>query len=182
MSASAGEIVVPDDLLAGGQTARIFEWRDGRGSDAPPHFARVAPEPKSLLGRETVVSTHPASHSLTVADALAAAMIRSDLFLGMSRKSGGLISDSEVAAFIDEEAVPRFPAGTTQIPAIGTYDSCASGVIHEPSRMLSILHPCDPASKAKIHELAAIYCRRFEQEVVLIAMSPALVFAAAGSG
>ena len=101
---------------------------------------------------------------------------RTLVFLGMSREDGQLIPDSEVSAFIDEVVVPRFPTGTTQVCANRTYGSRTSGVIHEPSRLLTILHPNDPASRAKIHELATIYRTRFQHELVLIALSPALVF------
>jgi hypothetical protein len=113
------------------------------------------------------------------ADIVASTMIRSDLFLGLSRKNGQLIADSEVSAFVDEVVVPRFPAGTTQVCANGTYNSCTLGIIHEPSRLLTILHPNDSVSRAKIHELAAIYRLLFQQETVLIVMSPTLVFGVA---
>jgi hypothetical protein len=107
---------------------------------------------------------------------VASTMIRSELFLGQSRKNGRSIADDEVSAFVDEEVVTRFPAGTTQIATNGTYGSRLGGVIHERSRLLTILHPVDPVSEAKIHKVAELYRIRFQQEAVLVAMTPALVY------
>lgn len=173
-----GGVLVPDDILTAANVRIIFEWQDGDGPDAPPP-APVAPIPKQPLAPLAGAAALPTSASRAAADAVAATMIRSELFLGMSHKDGRPIADSAVSAFVDEEVVPRFPAGTTQVSANGTYGSRASGVIHEPSRLLTILHPNDAASRAKVHELAAIYRTRFQQEMVLIAMSPALVFSVA---
>lgn len=177
--APAGAVVVPDDILTAANVRLVFEWRDGDGPDAPPPPTPVAPvsnPPLAPLGGVAALSlpAPPAS-----ADAVATTMIRSELYLGMSRNDGQLIADSEVSAFVDGEVVSRFPAGTTLVAASGTYGSRTSGVIHERSRLLTILHPNDPASWTKIHELATLYRTHFQQEEVLIAVSPAMVFGAA---
>ena len=177
--APAGAVVVPDDILAAANVRIVFEWRDGDGPDAPPPPTPVTPIPKSPLAPLAGVAALPVPSRRAPDDAVAATMIRSELFLGMSRKDGQPIADSEVSAFVDDEVVPRFPAGTTQISANGTYGSLTSGIIHEPSRLLTILHVNDVESRAKVHELAAIYRARFQQELVLVAMSPALVFGVA---
>ncbi len=177
--APAGAVVVPDDILTAGNVRVVFEWRDGDGPNAPPSPVPVTPVPKPPPAPLAAVGALPVPAPRASADTEAATMLRSEMFLGMSRKDGQPIADSEVSAFVDGEVVSRFPAGTTLVAADGTYGSRTSGVIHERSRLLTILHSNDTASRAKIHELAAIYRTRFQQELVLIAMSPALVFGAA---
>ncbi len=173
-----GGVLVPDDILVAANVRIIFEWHDGDGPDATPPTP-VSPTPPPHLAPDGGIAVVTASEGTAVANAVAATMVRSELFLGMSRKDGQPIAEAEVSAFVDEEVVPRFPGGTTQVSANGTYGSRAAGIIHEQSRLLTILHPNDPASTAKIHELAGIYRARFQQELVLIAMSPALVFSIA---
>jgi hypothetical protein len=178
-SVPVGGVLVPDDILTAANARIIFEWHDDDGPDAPPPTAPLPPASRSPLtpsrGLATVAMLEPAAPD----EAVAATMVRSELFLGLSRKDGNPIADAEVSAFVDEEVIPRFPAGTTQVSASGTYGSQAAGVIHEASRLLTVLHPNDPTSRARIQELAAIYRKRFQQEMVLIAMSPALVFSVA---
>lgn len=174
-----GGVLVPDDILTAANVRIIFEWHDDDGPDEPPTPAPVSPTPPPPLAPVGGVAVAATSEGTVVADAVATSMVRSELFLGMSRKDGQPIAEAEVSAFVDEEVVPRFPAGTTQVSANGTYGSRAAGIIHEQSRLLTILHPNDPASRAKVQELAGIYRARFQQEMVLIAMSPALVFSIA---
>jgi membrane protein DedA with SNARE-associated domain len=169
-----GGVLVPDDVVATANARIIFEWMDGDGLEQPTAPTPVAPGPlKSLSPADTVVAL---SESADAAKAIAVTMIRSELFLGQARHAGQPISDEEVSAFVDKEVVPRFPAGTTQIAASGTYGSRFGGVIHERSRLLTILHPVDPVSKAMVHDVAELYRSRFQQEAVLVTMAPALVF------
>ncbi|MHC1770094.1 MAG: DUF3574 domain-containing protein [Verrucomicrobiia bacterium] len=174
-----GGVLVPDDILTAANVRIVYQWEDGEGPEPPLSALPVAQNPKPPLAPWTGAATLPSVSSRMPEDDLAATMIRSELFLGMSRKDGQVIEDSEVSEFVDSEVVGRFPAGTTQIAASGTYGSRTLGIIHEPSRVLTILHAHNPVDMAKVRELATLYRTRFEQEAVLIAMSPALVFGAA---
>jgi hypothetical protein len=171
-----GGVLVPDDVLTTANARIIFEWQDGEGPDAPPPTTPVSPVPKPPIAPLAGLAVAAMPASAAAADALGEVMVRSELFLGMSRQDGQGITEAEVSAFVDGEVIPRFPAGTTQITADGTYGSRVAGVIHEPSRLLTILHPNDPVDRTKIREIAAAYRTRFQQEMVLVTMSPALVF------
>lgn len=169
----AGVVVVPDDILTATNVKIIFEWQESDDQEVQPPSASQSPH--AHIGG---VAALPVDGPRAVPTAEAVKMIRSELFLGMSRKDGQPIAASEVSAFFDEEVVSRFPAGTTLVSANGTYGSRTTGIIHEQSLLLTILHSSELASWTKIQELAEIYKTRFQQEAVMIAMSPALVFGA----
>jgi len=171
-----GSFLVPDDVLMADNSRLIFEWQDGDQPFAPPISTFVGPVPKSPELTDEGTTIAEGAISPTSLDGRVELLVRSELFLGMARNDGRTVTEAEMSMFVDEEVIPKFPSGTTQISAAGTYESQTAGVIHEPSRLLTILHPNNLGEQAKIREIAAAYRTRFHQEMVLITMSPALVF------
>ena len=49
-------------------------------------------------------------------------------------------------------------------------------LVHEPSHVLSLVHPADAASETAVGEIVAEYKNRFEQEAVLRVRSPAFTW------
>lgn len=140
-----GGVLVPDDVLTASNARIIFEsqaTRAGRMRHRRPRWPALFPKPSIAPLTGVAVAAMPAP--ATTADASAEVMVRSELFLGMSRQDGRGITEAEVSVFVDGEVIPRFPAGTTQVSADGTYGSRVAGVIHEPSRLLTILPPERP--------------------------------------
>lgn len=90
-------------------------------------------------------------------------------FFGKSIPSGGVVTDTAFAQFLDQEVTPRFPAGFTVVPAMGQYRE-ANGVIdHEVSDILILFYPRGSVSDAskKIEEIRTAYNKTFHQESVL---------------
>jgi len=95
--------------------------------------------------------------------------IRTELFFGMSRPDGGLISDSEWDGFLDAEVTPRFPDGLTVLSAAGQWQGEDNQIVEEPSKLLILLYPREaiPESHKEIEEIRAAYEKAFQQESVL---------------
>ncbi|HYE19777.1 MAG TPA: DUF3574 domain-containing protein [Tepidisphaeraceae bacterium] len=97
---------------------------------------------------------------------------RTELYFGLKKPGGALVTESDFKRFLDESVTPRFPDGLTVMQAEGRYRSQTEGLIEEPTRVLVILH--DRADD-KIDALTRDYIKRFDQESVLRSDSTARV-------
>lgn len=100
---------------------------------------------------------------------------RSEVFFGLSRPDGPMITNAEWQAFVNEVVTPKFPAGLTIVDSAGQWRNANGRIEQEPSKLLVLLHPQNPAIEAQIDEIRALYCQRFQQEAVMKATSVALV-------
>jgi Protein of unknown function (DUF3574) len=91
---------------------------------------------------------------------------RTELCFGLSKPDRTIIADAEWQSFIDQQIVPRFPAGFTVVPAEGRWFQDGQTRV-EPSRIVIILHPKTHQTNAMIDEIAREYARRFNQDAVL---------------
>jgi hypothetical protein len=103
----------------------------------------------------------------TAAETRRGCAVATELFFGLSRPDGGLVSEAAWQSFLADVATPLFPAGFTILAAQGQWrqDGTAS-VIREPSRILVVIHS-DPADEDRIDALIASYKTRFAQQSVL---------------
>jgi hypothetical protein len=90
-------------------------------------------------------------------------------------KPAGEVSSTDWADFLATTVTPRFPAGLTAWQASGQWRSDTGELVHEPSHVLSLVHPADAASETAVGEIVAEYKNRFEQEAVLRVRSPACI-------
>jgi hypothetical protein len=93
--------------------------------------------------------------------------VREELFFGMRKPDATLVTEAEWQAFVDSVVTPRFPDGLTVLAGYGQYRLNDGTLIHEPSRVLILIHQRAPDVERRIREIAAIYCRRFAQESVM---------------
>jgi hypothetical protein len=93
---------------------------------------------------------------------------RTELFFGLSKRGGGLVSNEEWDKFSRTVLVPAFPEGFTVISGSGAWRDENGTVRTEPSRVLIILHD-DTSSDAndRINQVANSYIVNYEQEAVL---------------
>ena len=101
--------------------------------------------------------------------------VRSEIYFGLSKPGGGMVSAEEWQRFVDEVITPKFPAGLSVVDASGQWREQSGRIAHEPSKMLVLLHPKDAAIEAQIDEIRAEYRRRFQQEAVMKVTSSARV-------
>jgi hypothetical protein len=94
-------------------------------------------------------------------------MRRTEMFFGLSRPDGGVVSDQEWQAFVNETITPRFPDGFTVVDGQGQWREANGHIAQERSKLLLILHLRDEAATAKLDEIRAAYKQRFNQEAVI---------------
>jgi len=94
------------------------------------------------------------------------AMLETQLFFGMSRPTGGEVTQQDWDAFMQSEVVPRFAQGFAVIETTGFWqDGQSKRTINEPGRMISrLLRPGDAEA---IPLIIDAYKQKFDQESVL---------------
>lgn len=89
------------------------------------------------------------------------------LYCGLSIPGGGVVSQTELDAFIAEAVEPRFPGGFTIWRARGQWRGGS-----EESVVIEIVHARDPQLDRAVQEIADAYRARFHQEAVLRVTAP----------
>jgi Protein of unknown function (DUF3574) len=93
---------------------------------------------------------------------------RTELYFGLSKADGSIISDADFGKFIDQEVTPRFPDGLTLISGLGQFKNAAGVIIREPSRLLILFYPLgDRENNKKLEAIRSAYKSTFQQESVL---------------
>jgi hypothetical protein len=97
----------------------------------------------------------------------AAPVIRSALYFGLRRASGGgEVTAEEWATFLAREITPRF-GGLTVFAAEGQWLGSDGPLVRERSRVVVILHPDTDGPRAAIADVIRRYRARFDQQSVL---------------
>lgn len=94
-------------------------------------------------------------------------MVQTELYFGLMGPQGETIADSSFTRFVQQEVTPAFPQGYTIMPAQGQWQMDDGQIVQEPSRVILILHPREPALSARLDTIANRYCRAFAQEAVM---------------
>jgi hypothetical protein len=95
-------------------------------------------------------------------------LVRDTLYFGMTRPGGGAaISADDWRSFVDGKLAIVFPNGFTIVDATGQWRGADGAIAREPSKLVSVLHPDDPASEHGIADVIHAYQLRFAQESVL---------------
>lgn len=97
--------------------------------------------------------------------------VRTELFLGRNLPDGGILSASDVDAFLAREAGPRLPSWTV-LEAHGHWTGPDGGVVDEPTSVLVLLHP-PGEHEASLEEIRRAYVREHGQDSVLRVDTPA---------
>jgi hypothetical protein len=94
---------------------------------------------------------------------------RTELYFGLSKPDGSLVTDEDWAEFLSAEVTPRFPAGFTTLEGRGQFRDNSGTIVRERSRVLIFLYTRETRreSRAKIEEIRNAYIKRFRQESVL---------------
>ncbi len=133
------------------------------GAIAPTVYAH--PKPEMLT--QPAVNTSPASlrcKALGPGEAFA----RTELYFGLSKADGSIISDADFGKFIDQEVTPRFPDGLTLLSGLGQFKNSAGVIIREPSRIIILFYPLgDKENTKKLAAIRSAYKTTFQQESVL---------------
>lgn len=93
---------------------------------------------------------------------------RVEMFFGMSKPDGGVVTEDQFKDFIDKEVSTRFPDGFTVMPTQGQWRGKDGRIIREEGRLLILMSPISPGSKDKTSAIRETYKHRFNQESVLL--------------
>ena len=95
--------------------------------------------------------------------------IRTELYFGRNKPTGGTVSVEEWQRFVDEFVTARFPDGLTILEANGQWRGRDGIIAREESTVIVLLYSRKDrkAADIKIEEIRAEYKRRFDQESVL---------------
>lgn len=119
---------------------------------------------RPLVGRNLDVTAPTAASSCRPGGK---AMVRNELFFGLSRKSAAPVSEAEWSAFVDTEVTPRFPDGLTVVDAYGQWRGSGGAIAKERSKVLIIWHPQSAEADTKLEAIRTAYKARFAQESVM---------------
>lgn len=93
---------------------------------------------------------------------------RTELYFGVARPDGQVVSDSKFKRFLDQEITPRFPDGLTQLSGFGQFRNSGGQIIQENAKVVILLYPLDDAdASSRIEAIRDAYKRAFQQESVL---------------
>jgi hypothetical protein len=93
--------------------------------------------------------------------------VRSELFMGLVRSDGALVTEQAFAEFVDRAVTPALPGGFTLLASRGQYRDSHGTLVREPSHVLIVLHHGEPASERALERLRTSYKHAFAQESVL---------------
>jgi hypothetical protein len=128
-----------------------------------------------LLASVSGVDRVAAQSSLQCSGAQKPAAVAELMF---GRKIGGRIavSESKWSRFVDREITPRFPDGLSVVDARGQWrDRKHNVIVHEPSKLVTIVLPGDPQDQARLSAIIAAYKSRFRQQSVGLIVRQACV-------
>ncbi|HEY9538684.1 MAG TPA: DUF3574 domain-containing protein [Kiloniellaceae bacterium] len=94
-------------------------------------------------------------------------MARLELYFGTQRPGGAPVTETEWAAFLDEEVTPRFPDGLTVLEGNGQWRNSRGIITKETSTVLVILYEPSAEKHTAIEDIRAAYKDRFDQESVM---------------
>ncbi len=88
------------------------------------------------------------------------------IYFGTQTPSGQ-VTPEQWTAFVDQVVTPKLPNGFTTWSASGQWQSATSGIVKEPSYVLSLVHQPGQAQGAAVDQIIAAYKSKFQQEAVL---------------
>lgn len=100
---------------------------------------------------------------------------RTELFFGLSKPDGSVITEQEFQQFIDRKITPLFPEGLTLLTGTGQFQTSAGTITKERSKLLILLYPSsnDPVDlgganrNGAVEQIRKAYKNAFKQESVL---------------
>ena len=93
---------------------------------------------------------------------------RTELYFGMSKPDGTLVTEAEFKAFMDKEITSRFPDGLTLLTGYGQYLGENGEIAKETSNVLVLFYPSDMTdANENIEAIRSKYEKLFQQESVL---------------
>lgn len=94
-------------------------------------------------------------------------LTKDELYFGLSKPGGEMISEAEWQLFLRRVITPRFREGITVVDAYGQYLNSGGNLIKEKSKLVILIHENSQKKNQSIEEIIASYKQTFKQESVL---------------
>jgi Protein of unknown function (DUF3574) len=92
---------------------------------------------------------------------------RTELYFGMQKPDGSMTSEEDYRRFLDDVISPRLRAGFTVLDGNGQYLDSTDRLWREPTKVLIVTYPPDPATSASLEEIRRTYKATFQQQSVM---------------
>ena len=94
--------------------------------------------------------------------------VRTELFFGLSKPDGTMVTENQFKDFLDKVITPRFPDGLTVLMGEGRFRTKEGNIMAEKSVVVIILYPVVAGGKHQhIETIREAYKSAFQQESVL---------------
>lgn len=124
----------------------------------------------SLILTSTIVSSgniQAQTPATSAARAKQQILTKDELYFGMSKPGGGMISEAQWEQFLNSEITPRFRDGLTVLEGYGQYLNSRGILAKEKTKLVILIYESSPEKNQAINEIIDSYKQKFQQESVL---------------
>ncbi|AKG21809.1 DUF3574 domain-containing protein [Calothrix sp. 336/3] len=94
-------------------------------------------------------------------------LIKEELYFGLAKPTGKMVSELEWQLFLGTIITPRFPEGLTVIDAYGHYFTNSDNLVREKTKIVVLIYRNSNQRQKMVSEIITNYKRIFHQESVL---------------
>ncbi len=98
-------------------------------------------------------------------------LLKDELYFGLTKPGGEIVSESEWQEFVSAVITPRFREGLTVLDGSGQFLNSSGMLIRENSKIVILIYEKSPEKNRAVNEIIETYKRTFQQESVLRATS-----------
>ena len=133
----------------------------------------------SLILTSTVGSSsniHAQTPAAPAAKSKQETLTKDELYFGLSKPGGGMISEAQWEQFLNSEITPRFRDGLTVLDGYGQYLNSVGILTREKTKVVILIYSPSPEKNQAINEIIDSYKQKFQQQSVLRVTSTVQVF------
>ncbi|MBE9095937.1 DUF3574 domain-containing protein [Tychonema sp. LEGE 07203] len=93
--------------------------------------------------------------------------LKDELYFGLTKPGGEIVSESEWQEFVKAVITPRFREGLTVLDGSGQFLNSSGILIREKSKIVILIYQENSEKNRAVQEIIETYKRRFQQESVL---------------
>jgi Protein of unknown function (DUF3574) len=97
---------------------------------------------------------------------------RSEIYCGLDKPAGGVVTDTEFADFLSKVVTPAFPAGMTVLDAYGQMQDSSKNIVKQHTRVILLVHEKSQANSDAIQKVISSYRSTFSNPQVMYLQSP----------
>jgi len=99
--------------------------------------------------------------------------VKSEIYLGLDRQAGGVVTQGEFADFLNKVVTPAFPAGLTVLDAYGQMQKADKAIVKQTTKVLLLVHQKTKANSDAVQKVISSYRSGYGNPQVMYLQSPA---------